>query len=95
MVRRRRSSVRTDQPLRPFLSHACCRDKAPQLLAVQSAPGIGGLPRATTVTLSTLCDTLAGGSSECRIVSKVSEPLDNAAKASAQRLMAPSPTGAD
>src|SRR6516164_3138493 len=40
MVRRRRSSVRTDQPLRPFLSHACCRDKAPQLLAVQSAPGI-------------------------------------------------------
>jgi hypothetical protein len=29
MVRRRRSSVRPDQPLCHFLSHACCRDKAP------------------------------------------------------------------
>jgi hypothetical protein len=28
MVRRRRSSVRPDHPLRPFLPHARCRDKA-------------------------------------------------------------------
>jgi len=46
MVRRRRSSVRPDHPLRPFLPHARCRDKAGRAYLAQMYRRYGNWPDA-------------------------------------------------
>jgi hypothetical protein len=82
---RPRQSRRARPPPHPRLR---ARDRPP---AGSTAPTAWG----AAVTLLTLCDTMESGSPECRIVSRVSEPPDSAAKVSPQRLILPPPTAGD